>query len=606
MANLYLNDGANIKKVVIHTGFEGVAGKDGKNGSGFKSAKIVNNDLILVADDNTEINLGNVKGATGADGQSIKGDKGDAFTYADFTPQQLAALKGDKGDAGTNGTDGVSVTRAEKRGDELVIHLSNGTAYNVGNIKGNQGLQGLTGQRGATGAAGASIQSAVLDGRDLVITLTNGTTQRLTNFKPLDGAKGDAGRDGRGIDHAEVRNGELRLTLSDGSLLLLGNVKGDKGDKGDTGLTGAALTWADLTDQQKASLKGQKGDTGARGAPGQNGRDGKGITGASLVGQDLVLTFSDGSTVNVGDVTGEDGYTPIIQGDWSTGRSYYVGDLVRWTDPATNKTSIYQALTINRNQAPSNTTDWRLFLTIPQVSIPNLPADAATKNYFLGEDDSRAVWKEIQATGGIFPFEADIKIDANVSSPRPIYGSYSNFTIAFTKRAGTGANNETVRSVSVNIDGETFNFTQSDIASKTKTVSKSISKQVGVTSFKATVTLTTSTGKMIKAEKIFRFDLLYWFGKINKTVIADSDLAVLTSARTSTYPRKLRIYNGSESGYYYICLIDQPNLPNDFKLDGMTAFFKRGQTVTYRGEKVIIYRTANKTKASNLDNITAD
>ena len=32
-----------------------------------------------------------------------KGDKGDAFTYADFTPAQLAALKGPKGDKGDDG-----------------------------------------------------------------------------------------------------------------------------------------------------------------------------------------------------------------------------------------------------------------------------------------------------------------------------------------------------------------------------------------------------------------------------------------------------------------------------------------------------------------------
>ena len=32
---------------------------------------------------------------------SLKGEKGDAFVYADFTPEQLAALKGEKGDAFT-------------------------------------------------------------------------------------------------------------------------------------------------------------------------------------------------------------------------------------------------------------------------------------------------------------------------------------------------------------------------------------------------------------------------------------------------------------------------------------------------------------------------
>ena len=36
----------------------------------------------------------------------LKGDKGDPFTYSDFTTEQLAALKGDKGDTGAPGKDG--------------------------------------------------------------------------------------------------------------------------------------------------------------------------------------------------------------------------------------------------------------------------------------------------------------------------------------------------------------------------------------------------------------------------------------------------------------------------------------------------------------------
>lgn len=45
-----------------------------------------------------------VKGVDYFDGE--KGDKGDPFRYEDFTPEQLASLKGDKGDKGDNGTDG--------------------------------------------------------------------------------------------------------------------------------------------------------------------------------------------------------------------------------------------------------------------------------------------------------------------------------------------------------------------------------------------------------------------------------------------------------------------------------------------------------------------
>ena len=74
------------------------------------------------------------KGDTGAQGpqgemglqgpRGEKGDKGDAFTYSDFTTEQLAALKGEKGDTGA------------------------------------QGPQGDVGPKGDTGATGANGQSA--------------------------------------------------------------------------------------------------------------------------------------------------------------------------------------------------------------------------------------------------------------------------------------------------------------------------------------------------------------------------------------------------------------------------------------------------------------
>lgn len=41
----------------------------------------------------------------------LKGDKGDPFTYSDFTTEQLAALKGAKGDKGDPGSD-ATVTAA--------------------------------------------------------------------------------------------------------------------------------------------------------------------------------------------------------------------------------------------------------------------------------------------------------------------------------------------------------------------------------------------------------------------------------------------------------------------------------------------------------------
>lgn len=68
-----------------------------------------------------------------------KGDKGDAFTYNDFTAEQLAALKGEKGDKGDTGDIGPQGPAGEKgdKGDT-----------------GEQGPQGIQGPAGADGAKG--------------------------------------------------------------------------------------------------------------------------------------------------------------------------------------------------------------------------------------------------------------------------------------------------------------------------------------------------------------------------------------------------------------------------------------------------------------------
>ena len=65
-----------------------------------------------------------------------KGDKGDPFTYADFTPEQLAGLKGEKGDKGDTGEQGIQGPKGDP-GEQ-----------------GPQGLQGLQGPKGDTGEQG--------------------------------------------------------------------------------------------------------------------------------------------------------------------------------------------------------------------------------------------------------------------------------------------------------------------------------------------------------------------------------------------------------------------------------------------------------------------
>lgn len=83
------------------------------------------------------------KGEQGPQGEQgptgPQGPKGDAFTYADFTAEQIAALKGEKGDTGATGATGPQGPKGDK-GDT-----------------GNPGPAGPKGDKGDTGPAGAGV-----------------------------------------------------------------------------------------------------------------------------------------------------------------------------------------------------------------------------------------------------------------------------------------------------------------------------------------------------------------------------------------------------------------------------------------------------------------
>ena len=110
--------------------------------------------------------------------QGTKGDKGDPFRYEDFTPEQLAALKGPKGD---KGEDGLS-------------------AFNIAQLNGFQGtyvewLKSLKGKDGASATADNAHQLLLQGnvwcesaGVDDVLTALIGNMGKpfpRTEFKPL-------------------------------------------------------------------------------------------------------------------------------------------------------------------------------------------------------------------------------------------------------------------------------------------------------------------------------------------------------------------------------------------------------------------------------------
>lgn len=244
---------------------------------------------------------------------SLKGDKGDPFTYADFTAEQLAALKGPKGDKGDTGEQGPKgETGAQgptgpqgpqgEKGDTGATGAQ-GPKGETGETgaqgpKGDTGATGPTGAQGPTGATGAQGPKgekgdtgpqgpqgekgdtgsgfAVLDYYTSLSALQAavpsptpgdaygigtgepydiyiyGTTSGWVNNGPLQGAKGDTGPQGP---------------------------QGEKGDKGDTGDTGPAGPTGATGAQ---GPKGDTGDTGPQGPQGETGAQGpKGDTGAT-------------------------------------------------------------------------------------------------------------------------------------------------------------------------------------------------------------------------------------------------------------------------------------------------------------------------------------
>ena len=123
-----------------------------------------------------------------------------------------------------------------------------------------------------------------------------------------DGAPGKNGADGRGINIAWVNdNGELQLEYSDGEEDNLGNVKGPRG------------------------AKGVKGDTGAQGPA---GADGIGITDAQITEDgELQITYTDGTTVLLGEVVGPKGDTGAAGKDGVNGNDGAKGDKGDKGDP---------------------------------------------------------------------------------------------------------------------------------------------------------------------------------------------------------------------------------------------------------------------------------
>ena len=375
----------NLGKVVGvdgKNGINGINGSDGNNGkngqdgiSVVKSEINSNGELIVTYSNSVIDNLGKVVGSDGAKGE--KGDKGDTGARGEKGDageqgvQGIAGKDGKDGINGTNGVDGKDGTNGKdgvgianvliNTSGELELTFSDGQQINLGNVKGSKGEKGDTGEQGVQGIAGKDGKDGVngtngVDGKDgtngkdgtdgqdgvgianvtvsnegaLSATLTNGTVLDLGNIK---------GADGIGISKSEVNaSGELVLTYTDGTVKNLGNIVGSNGVDGQDGVGIKTVTLSStgelmitLSDNSVINLgnvkgekgdKGDKGDKGARGEKGEKGDKGdtgRGIAKTELVNGELIITYTDGTKENLGSVSN-------AESEYSSGLQYTLNE----------------------------------------------------------------------------------------------------------------------------------------------------------------------------------------------------------------------------------------------------------------------------------------
>ena len=263
-------------------GVNGVDGKDGKDGTngvdgvGIENITInTNGELEITLTSGTTMNLGTIKGADGKDGVDGK-DGIDGINGVDGK-DGVDGINGTDGQDGKDGL-GISSTSINEYG-ELVLEYTDGTSVNLGTVVGKDGQNGADGKDGINGQ----------DGKDGIdgINGTNGT----------DGKDGVDGQDGIGVTKTEINEkGELVIYYSDNTSSNLGVVVGADGKDGVNGQDG------------KDGIDGVNGQDGKDGVNGQDGKDGIGISNVEInTAGELVLTFSDNSTINLGCIVGKDG-----------------------------------------------------------------------------------------------------------------------------------------------------------------------------------------------------------------------------------------------------------------------------------------------------------
>lgn len=134
-------------------------------------------------------------------------------------------------------------------------------------------IPGPVGPPGEPGAEGRGILGTSISGGRLLVTYTDG---QIVDVGVVVGAPGAEGQPGRGVVGSVIEGGRLILTYSDGGRVDVGQVVG------------------------AAGARGEPGADGSPGADGADGAVGRGVASVEAVDGRLAVTYTDGTTSDVG------------------------------------------------------------------------------------------------------------------------------------------------------------------------------------------------------------------------------------------------------------------------------------------------------------------
>jgi uncharacterized repeat protein (TIGR02543 family) len=307
------------------SGEDGQAGQNGTDGIGIQSITINTVDeLVITYTNGNSTNLGSVlgeDGTNGTDGISIinvqVNEEGHLIiTLSNEETIDAGLVVGRDGQDGEDGQDGTDGREIELRINEGFIEWRLGSETDWAQLV---SLEDISGEDGANGTDGLGIDSITINtDNELIITYTSGNSINLGEVVGEDGQDGTNGTDGISISSIQVNEeGHLIITLSNEETIDAGLVVGRDGQDGEDGQDGTDgreielrinegfIEWrlGSETDwAQLVSLEDISGEDGA------NGTDGLGIDSITInTDNELIITYTSGNSINLGEVVGEDG-----------------------------------------------------------------------------------------------------------------------------------------------------------------------------------------------------------------------------------------------------------------------------------------------------------